>query len=900
MPDPGDTAAGDKGTGSQSSPNAGTKSGGTGSVASSKGPGGSQAASKASSSPSGGSNMGGQKSSSQNVGSKVTGDKVGTSNAGGNIGGQKSSTGNNTKMSNSTQSGISGNKSSTTGSTMGAAKSSTTGPGASQAAAKASATKTPTASPKGPAASQAASKASSQNLVSPTSALKTTTSDPYANSRRGPTGPSGEASQTTTNLRTPLGGPQATPSAEVKQQRYSDLIKPDIGLRGPLGPDGSFTNENQFANRAQMQDFQLTDVANRLTAAGTPVTPEQARQIARTLAGEAIGETDEQQSAVIQTMANRLRLGTDVNDMLAAYDANGMRRGTTPNSVYNNATPGSDAVGAGIAAIANQINPESPYNLHAPDAVKNATHYLTKDLEQTLDTSRPGHWSNSPSFEDTKTTWGNHVFGNAEPTAQQVASLRTGTQIAGADPTRLSSIPDPAGSVYDTAGLSRPGAVDPTRVASLEDTFAPNVGPGKLQDRLPATEPSYFNDIADRYIAPPTPAAAPPPRDDRAPTQTTVWDKEIEAAMGQPYARFTAPIAPAAGQPYAAFKAPPAEDIFSGANSIYALPDTIPGFADQGVRKSIPGSYPALAAPANLPAQGQPYAAFEAPSAPVAVDPHIVANLANALGVDVPTAKQIVDRISITGPENLVATTANWGPESTALMTTGLVDPNLYRDPWAQQNPQFQERVTAIEPEAQAPFRNGANPNLPPGYADRYFNGGTVPASDGAIPQDDPDEVAAEAQAAEQPPAIVGYTPDGVPIYSGPTTNRNKPAPYPVKGGKIQKGVVAGGLAAGSILTGLPLNTFQKPANYLVNKMRNEPYSGEPGAALPRMESNAANRSSGDNQAAQQEAARRMQLYYDMLYSSLIPDDGTLGNGGTPTPDALTADQLALLYETFA
>jgi hypothetical protein len=967
MPDPGDTGYGDRGQGTKSSTGTTSKSGSgnTSGVGGGGGGGGGATGSRGSSTGNVGSgngtnvggNVGGQQSSSDRDGGMRAGvGQGGGGNApsGSNTGGQKSSSdqggGKPSQVGGTNNSGLGSQKSSTPNSST-PTRSSSDKTGSSVTGNKVGTTKTTTASPKGPAASQAASKAN-QNLVSPTRSLKTTTSDPYANSRRGPTGPSGEASQTTTTLRTPLGEPQEAPSAEQAQNKYSNLVKPDIGLRGPLGPDGSFSNENQFANPPVRQDFQLTDLANRMAAAGRPMTPEQMQMAARTIAGEAIGETDEAQSATFQSMVNRLGLGLaepqkfphfgsgDVNDMFSGYDANGLdygvRKGVPQggNPVFQSATPGSSAIDAGIAAIANQINPESPYNIHAPEAVKNATHYYNpKDATP--------KWASEPSFQDTATPYGAHVFGNAEPTAQKVAALRGGeglTQVASADPTRLSTVPDPTGSVYDTAGLTRPTTVDPTRVSSLNDTFAPTVGPAKNQDRIPATEPSYFNDIANRYISPPTPTAAPP-RDpvDQAPDPTGTWDKEIEAAMGQPYGNFTAPIAPAQGQPYAGFKAPPAEDIFSGANSIYALPDTIPGFADQGRRLSIPGSYPALAAPDNLPAQGQPYAAFNPPaaSAGMSYTPQL-ASLANALGVDVPTAKQIVDRISITGPENLVATTANWGPESVAMMTTGLIDP--YRDPWAQQGqlpPAEQARraqqvyphtIASPEDIANMPQANPTVTYDPMGNPYMYgpTDGGFLP--DGSFVNgpldpaslDTPNNQAATDRMANyrRRNDVVGVdeiNPEPVSederlAEQAAEDEKAQPVPDKYPEGTYPKapvnlpGKVATG-ATNAVVPGLGpvLNLVgaDDRINDVINRLINAPRSGT-GTAMQRMQDNAANRSSSDNQAAQQQAAQALQTYYDMLYSGLIPDDGTLGNGGTPTPDAITADQLALLYETFA
>lgn len=683
MPDPGDTGYGDKGQGTSSSTGTTTKTstgaGNTSGVGGGGGGGGGATGTKGSSTGSVGSGNG--------------------TNANGNTGSTKSSSGGNvtspnTKMSNSTQTG--GTKSSSGGNVT-----TTKGPGASQAAAKASsggnvtsgtATKTTTPTktttsqtPKGPAASLAADGAS-KGIVAPESKLTTTKNDPYANSRRGPTGPNGEASQTTTQLRTPLGTvPTAEPTAAEAQNKYSNLV--DISQSGFYGPDLA---PNQMFKSPDLSGPALRSVVNGLDLAG--ITEPQQR-IDKLL--DMAGVPPEQRAGIMGNFA--VESGFDptiVGDAGAAYGIGQWRDGRLDD----------------LNEFARDVGAELGPTGHPVDAADQAAFTLHE-----LGTTEPGAYkklSQTSTPEEAARVFSESYErpGTPHMDRRQAAALDAfeGTNVAsapaGPDPTRPGSIPSPSGSVYDTAGLSRPTIANPTQTAALDDTFAPPVS-SKIQDRLPATEPSYFNDIANGYISPPQQAAAPvkPPNSEWVSTTADpAWQKEVQQATTTPPP--SAPIGPATGQPYAGFTKPlspagmafnPAlptgtpASIFTGGNSTFALPDQIPGFADQGRRLSIPGSSPATAAPANLPAQGQPHAAYTPPVSPAGmaytplvapqrttIDPAYdvarLASLAQAMGIPAQQAKQFADRV-------ITAQLVNGGTISASLTPEELADPRAQR-----------------------------------------------------------------------------------------------------------------------------------------------------------------------------------------------------------------------------
>jgi hypothetical protein len=863
-----------------------------------------------------GGNVGGQQSSSDRDGGMRAGvGQGGGGNApsGSNTGGQKSSSDQN------------GGKPSQVGGTnnsgLGSAKpSNNTSPGAAKSSTSSTA-KTPTGMPKSPMSGQGTSYETpkkAQNAVNNTlnniqaggRALSSFTkkTDPYASTRRGPTGKAGEASQTTTQLRTPLGGPQATApeTAEQSQDKYANLIdRAKAVSRGPgisqgLQPGATPDEFNRTATSyvlANMDRLGVTDPVRSTEAlnavkqfSDVSYNPEGVDRIIESLGYEPVGLRTNNPGNILNsqwqndipgyagpvTSPNGLTYAsyTDPrwglvaqNELLGRYHDMGK---TTINDVVNRYAPvDENNTAAQNAAYKQHLAETTGLDVNQP---------LTREQVQALGPVKT-------TFENGGRAFAGGPFGD---TATPASTISAPTQVAdarrdpaagrtGISPTQLSGIPDPSGSVYDTAGLSRPTIANPTQTAALDDTFAPPVGPSKSQDRLPATEPSYFNDIANAYISPPQQTAAPvkPPNSEWVSTTAApAWDAEVKQAMATP--------------PRPAIDTPPAPtgdyDIFAGANSTYALPDQIPGIADQGRRLSVPGSYPAMAAPANFPAQGQPYAAYTPPAASAGMSyTPALASLAEALGVPMQQAKQIVDRISITGPENLVATTAQWGPESTAMMTTGLNPPAAYRDPWAAQTPQFQEQITAVEPVPGEPFRNGASAGLPPGYADRYFNSGVEPAGEGEIdPQDDPDEAAADENA----------IPEGVEVYDGPQTVIGEEMAYPKgpvkKPGKIATAALDGVQPGLGRLAGLI--GVDDAINYVINKERNRP-QGEVTPIGQRMADNAANRSSSDNQSAG--GGMQSNAYYDWILA------GGSTSGTTPPVGVPNQQQLDLIYSTF-
>lgn len=120
-------------------------------------------------------------------------------------------------------------------------------------------------------------------------------------------------------------------------------------------------------------------------------TPAQISEMARTTYGEAANQGPMGMAAVSNTMENRLKYGSaygsfgrgDVSRMLSKFDANGydygVREGVPQggNTAYQNATAGTEGMTNGLVGMGNALDRYSDFNMSAPDAVKNATHYLS-------------------------------------------------------------------------------------------------------------------------------------------------------------------------------------------------------------------------------------------------------------------------------------------------------------------------------------------------------------------------------------------------------------------------------------------------------------------------------------------------------------------------------------------
>lgn len=161
-----------------------------------------------------------------------------------------------------------------------------------------------------------------------------------------------------------------------------------------------------------------------------------AAALIKTVAGEAANEGPMGQAAVANSFNNRMRLGAKAPDTynylgggrfgstLRGYDANGLRVPSKQNDVFRDAKIGTDSYMGGMMGVSNAIDYNSNFNRTAPEKVLSATHYYAPK-------SADPDWAHSSAFRETRTPFGNHVFGNAEETASTVADLRGNYGIAG-------------------------------------------------------------------------------------------------------------------------------------------------------------------------------------------------------------------------------------------------------------------------------------------------------------------------------------------------------------------------------------------------------------------------------------------------------------------------------------
>jgi hypothetical protein len=218
--------------------------------------------------------------------------------------------------------------------------------------------------------------------------------------------------------------------------------------RGPGSVAGVMPGAGPVSQRRTMQTL-AGSMNEDPRFGGRQFTSGDIQGLARTIPGEAGNESPMGQTAVANTMVNRMALaaenakkyaymgGGDIGRLMSQYDATGMRGNLKPNAGFRTAVPGTDALGSGIASLAGALGPNSQFNQNAPPAIKNATHFYNPKI------SDPEWGGNGFA------ALGNHVFGNAEPTATQVASLRGGlspppTQTASLAPTAATPAPQRA------------------------------------------------------------------------------------------------------------------------------------------------------------------------------------------------------------------------------------------------------------------------------------------------------------------------------------------------------------------------------------------------------------------------------------------------------------------------
>lgn len=227
-----------------------------------------------------------------------------------------------------------------------------------------------------------------------------------------------------------------------------DMMAPNAGtdfsraLRS-LGQDLGQPNPN-FDNSPQRFGNWASDSFGRIAG----VSPEAAREMTKTIVGEAAGEGLMGQAAVAKVMENRLNFGRaypgqtgylgagDEMAMLKGFDANGYRKSSTRNSGYSKSAPGTAAYSRASAAMADSLDPYGDLATQHPD-VLNATHYLTSDLAGTKSWTKNDAWRNSAA------QIGNHVFGNAEDSVDKVAAANQSRMPGAAARTQAYSAANP-------------------------------------------------------------------------------------------------------------------------------------------------------------------------------------------------------------------------------------------------------------------------------------------------------------------------------------------------------------------------------------------------------------------------------------------------------------------------
>lgn len=283
------------------------------------------------------------------------------------------------------------------------------------------------------------------------------------------------------------------PSATVTTQQLSPSAA--RAAMGDVAPTRSIYKTVAEADRAIVA--KATQTYNQRF--GTNYTPDQYSRLAKTVAGEAAGESDFARAAVANTFGNRTALaqqegspygymgGGDFASLVGQYDAYRMQ-----NDPYRAAVPGSKTYQQGVNAMYQAINPESTFSKTASPKVLTATHYYN-----------PAEVRREPDWARDKTKFervGSHLFGTAEASPKTVAKARA-EQIARAGTTIVptSSTPERAAvpGLIKYPDLARPPSVGRSAVV-------PTVRPGKIITDRVLQEPSYRPyDI--RVTSPPAP-----------------------------------------------------------------------------------------------------------------------------------------------------------------------------------------------------------------------------------------------------------------------------------------------------------------------------------------------------------------------------------------------------------
>jgi len=258
------------------------------------------------------------------------------------------------------------------------------------------------------------------------------------------------------------------------------------GLLGQLGGTPLALNDAQIA----MEKARILEAALRAQYGNAGLLKGGVDALARTIAGEAAGETDLGQTAVAQTMLNRMALASanpeySYLDRLPQYSAF-----TDKNKPFQAAAPGTPEYNRALTSIANAMNP----NNALPDAVRNATHYYASEGANAINAPS---WARGQNF----TQLGAHTFGLASELSPQTVAAALGRTPA------QPSITQGANNVV--------ASVAPMRVVPTAPVM-PTVSQMRVVPTAPAVPTVGPIDITPR------PAALPPATMPAEPVQTAM------------------------------------------------------------------------------------------------------------------------------------------------------------------------------------------------------------------------------------------------------------------------------------------------------------------------------------------------------------------------------------------
>ena len=280
--------------------------------------------------------------------------------------------------------------------------------------------------------------------------------------------------------------PAGMPGASFANQL---AVSRGAGLLGQLGGTPLALNDAQIA----LEKARILEGALRAQYGNAGLLKGGVDALARTIAGEAAGETDLGQTAVAQTMLNRMALAAsnpDYNylDRLSQFNAY-----TDKNKPFQAAAPGTPEYDRALTSIANAMNP----NNALPDTVRNATHYYASEGANAINAPS---WARGQNF----TQLGAHTFGLASELSPQTVAAAIGRSPA------QPSVSQAANNIVASVAPARPVSMTPMAPA------VPTAGPIDITPRPvalpPATMPAEPVQTAMAPVMPSRPYTPTPTR----------------------------------------------------------------------------------------------------------------------------------------------------------------------------------------------------------------------------------------------------------------------------------------------------------------------------------------------------------------------------------------------------